>query len=128
MTAQANSQEPSYSILDSIKLVLAVALLAAGIIGFYFYAEYSLLYRTLAVLGIVLVSGGLFFTTQLGRSFWAFFQEARAEVRKVVWPTRQETIHTTWVVVVMVLVVGLILWLLDTLFLWAVRLLTGQGG
>ncbi|GAB6068830.1 preprotein translocase subunit SecE [Methylothermus subterraneus] len=127
MTAQAHSQEPSFSVLDSIKLILAAALLVAGLIGFYFYAEYSLLYRTLSVLGIALVSAGLFFTTQLGRGFLAFFQEARAEVRKVVWSTRQETIHTTLIVVVMVFVVGMVLWLLDSLFLWLIRLLTGQG-
>lgn len=127
MTAQAHSQEPSFSVLDSIKLILAAALLVAGLIGFYFYAEYSLLYRTLSVLGIALVSAGLFFTTQLGRGFLAFFQEARAEVRKVVWSTRQETIHTTLIVVVMVFVVGMVLWLLDFLFLWLIRLLTGQG-
>lgn len=128
MTAQVHSQESSFSVVDSIKLILAVALLAAGVVGFYFYGEYSLLYRTLAIVGVVLVSAGLFFTTVPGRNFLAFFQEARTEVRKVMWPTRQETTHTTLMVVVMVFVVGLILWLLDSLFLWLVRLLTGQGG
>lgn len=128
MTAQAHSQESSFSIFDSIKLILAAVFLIIGVAGFYFYAEYSLLYRTLAMIGIALVSAGLFFATPSGRSFWAFFQDARTEVRKIVWPTRLETIHATLTVVVMVFVVGLILWLLDSLFLWLVRLLTGQGG
>ncbi len=128
MTGQIHSQEPPPSIFDSVKLILAVALLAVGVVGFYFSAEYSLLYRTLAMVGVALVSAGLFFTTVPGRNFLAFFQEARIEVRKVVWSTRQETIHATLMVAVMVFLVGLILWLLDSLFLWLVRLLTGQGG
>ncbi len=128
MTAQAHSQESSLSAFDSFKIVLSIALLAAGVVGFYWYPEYSLLYRTLALVGVVLVSAGLFFVTAPGRAFWSFFQEARMELRKVTWPTRQETIHTTLMVVVMVVIVGLILWLLDSLFLWLVRLLMGQGG
>ncbi len=128
MTARVHLQESSFSVFDSVKLILAVALLAIGVVGFYFYGEYSLLYRTLAMVGVALVSAGLFFTTTPGRNFLAFFQEARTEVRKVMWSTRQETTHTTLMVVVMVIVVGLILWLLDSLFLWLVRLLTGQGG
>lgn len=128
MTAQAHSQESSLSAFDSVKLVLAIALLGAGVMGFYWYPEYSLLYRTLALVGVVLVSTALFFATAPGRAFWGFFQESRVELRKVTWPTRQETVHTTLMVVVMVLIVGLILWLFDSLFLWLVRLLTGQGG
>lgn len=127
MTAQVHSQESSFSFFDSVKLILAVALLTIGMVGFYFYVEYSLLYRTLAMVGVALVSAGLFFTTVPGRNFLAFFQEARNEVRKVMWSTRQETTHTTLMVVVMVFVVGLILWLLDSLFLWLVRLLAGRG-
>ncbi|MBN2701278.1 MAG: preprotein translocase subunit SecE [Methylothermaceae bacterium] len=128
MTAQAHSPQSSLSAFDWIKVILAVTLLVTGMAGFYYYIEYSLLYRTLAMVGVALVSAGLFFTTAPGRGFLSFFQSSRAEVHKVVWPLRQETIHTTIMVVVMVLVVGLILWLLDSLFLWLVRLLTGQGG
>ena len=128
MTAQANSTESAASVFDSIKLAIALALLAAGVVGFYVYVEYSLLYRTLALVAIAILSCGVFLTSSYGKAFWGFFQQARMELRKVVWPTRQETMHTTLMVVVMVIIVGLLLWMLDSLFLWLVRLLTGQGG
>ncbi len=128
MTAQANSPESSGSVFDSIKLMVALGLLAVGVMGFYVYAEYSLLYRTLALVVVAILSGAVFLTSSYGKAFWSFFQLARMELRKVVWPTRQETMHTTLMVVVMVIIVGLILWMLDSLFLWLVRLLTGQGG
>jgi len=128
MTTQAQSQDLSLSPFDLVKVVLSVLLLTAGVVGFYWYPEYSVLYRTLALIGVVLVAAGLFFATAPGRMLWTFIQESRAELRKVTWPTRQESIHTTLMVAVMVVVVGLILWLFDSLFLWLVRLLTGQGG
>lgn len=71
---------------------------------------------------LVLVS--LFFYTTLGRRFWAFAQASRAELRKVVWPTREETVRTTLIVMAMVVVAGLFLWGIDTLLLWAVAFLT----
>ncbi|HHJ39763.1 MAG TPA: preprotein translocase subunit SecE [Methylothermaceae bacterium] len=128
MAAQAQSSESSLSVLDWMKLTIVIGLLAAGVMGYYHYAHISLLYRVLALVGVGLAAAGIFFTTNPGQAFWAFFQEARNEVRKVAWPTRQETIHTTLMVVLMVFIVGVILWLLDTFFLWLVRLLTGQGG
>ena len=66
--------------------------------------------------------------TEMGRSGAAFVLEARDEVRKVVWPTRKETVQTTPVIIATVLFVAVFLWLVDMLLLWAVRLLTGQGG
>ncbi len=128
MTAQANSTESAASVFDSVKLTIALALLAAGVVGFYVYVEYSLLYRTLALVAVAILSCAVFLTSSYGKAFWSFFQLARMELRKVVWPTRQETMHTTLMVVVMVVIVGLLLWMLDSLFLWLVRLLTGQGG
>jgi len=64
----------------------------------------------------------------LGRNVWGFVLESKQEVRKVVWPTREETFRTTLLVFGMVFIVGLILWLLDMFLFWGVRLLTGQGG
>lgn len=71
---------------------------------------------------LVLVS--LFFYTTLGRRFWVFVQASRAELRKVIWPTREETVRTTLIVMAMVIVAGLFLWGIDTLLLWAVAFLT----
>jgi preprotein translocase subunit SecE len=82
-------------------------------------------------LGLLVVSGGaaaIALQTAPGRALWEFIADARMEVRKVVWPTRQETIQTTLIVMAMVVVVGLVLWLFDTILMGILRLLTGQGG
>ena len=67
-------------------------------------------------------------TTEIGKNVWLFVLESKQEVRKVVWPTREETVRTTLLVFAMVTVVGLILWFLDMFLFWGVRFLTGQGG
>ena len=114
--------------LDTFKLVFAIAMLLAGIAGFYYYADASLLYRVLGLVGVVLVAAGIAFTTATGQAILSFGRESRAEVRKVVWPTRQETVQTTLMVVVAVIILGIFLWMIDMLLLNAVQLLTGQGG
>ena len=114
--------------LDTFKLVIAIAILLAGIGGFYYYAEISLLYRVLGLVAIVIVAAGIAFTTSTGHAILSFGRESRAEVRKVVWPTRQETVQTTLMVVVAVIILGIFLWLIDMVLLNAVQMLTGQGG
>ena len=114
--------------LDTFKLVVAIAVLLAGIGGFYYYADASLLYRVLGLVGMVIVAVGIALTTGTGHAILSFGREARAEVRKVVWPTRQETIQTTLIVMVVVLLMGIFLWLVDMMLLSIVRTLTGQGG
>ena len=114
--------------LDTFKLVVAIAILLAGIGGFYYYADQSLLYRVLGVVGVAIVAAGIAFTTSTGHAILSFGREARAEVRKVVWPTRQETVQTTLMVVVAVIILGIFLWLIDMMLLNAVQMLTGQGG
>ena len=113
---------------DKIKLLVAVLLIAAGIAGFYIYAEEALLYRVLALLAIIIVAFVITLQTQLGMDSWNFGRSAILEVRKAVWPTRQETIQATVMVSIMVIIMGLILWLFDMMLLSAVQMLTGQGG
>ena len=113
--------------LDTFKLLTAVAVLIAGIAGFYYYSEESLLYRVLGLLVLAGFAIGIVYTTRLGQSIVGFGREARAEVRKVVWPTGQETVQTTIMVVVFVLVLGIFMWVVDYVLLEAVQLLTGQG-
>lgn len=125
MNAQA---EDATSALDIVKQVFSIIFIVAGLGAFYYFSEFSLLYRVLALLAVVLASLGLLLTTDMGRNVWVFAMESKQEVRKVVWPTREETIRTTLLVFGMVFVVGLILWLLDMFLFWGVRLLTGQGG
>ncbi len=124
MATQAESVSTTF---DTVKLVFAVALLVASVAGFYYFAEWSVFYRALGVIGLSLLALGVVFTTALGRNLWGFFKESRVEVRKMVWPTRQETVQTTLIVFALVFLVGLILWLLDMFLFWAVTLLTGQG-
>jgi len=113
---------------DTVKLAAAAVLLVAGIYGFYHFAAYSLLLR---VVGLLVIAGGavaVALQTQQGRQLWQFASGARTEVRKVVWPTRQETLQTTLVVILMVLILGVVLWLFDMVLMSILRFLTGQGG
>ena len=113
---------------DTFKLVIAIVILLAGIAGFYYYVDESLLYRVLGLVAMVMVAAAIAMTTGTGHAILSFGREARTEVRKVVWPTRQETVQTTLMVVVAVILLGIFLWLIDMLLLNAVQILTGQGG
>ncbi len=120
--------EAQASGLDTVKLAAAGLLLGAAVIAFYWFSDQSLLVRVLALLGVTAVSVLLASQTAVGRSVWGFMGLTRTEVRKVVWPTRAETTQTVLAVLFVVILMGVVLWLLDMFLLWAVRLLTGQGG
>jgi preprotein translocase subunit SecE len=113
---------------DKIKLAIAVVLLCASMAAFYIYSEASLLLRVAGLLATVAVAVAIAARTEVGRETIAFGRGALIEIRKVVWPTRKETVQTTLMVMVMVVIVGLILWLFDMFLAWGVQLLTGQGG
>ena len=127
--------EPTTPVVDIVKQVFSVVFVVAGVAAFYYFStdhsyfkEVRLLYRVLGLVVIVLMVLGMMLTTDLGRTVWSFVLESKQEVRKVVWPTREETMRTTLLVFAMVFIVGLILWLLDMFLFWGVRILTGQGG
>jgi len=127
--------EPATSVADIVKQVFSVVFVVAGVAAFYYFStdhtyfkEVRLLYRVLGLVVIMLMALGMVLTTDLGRTVWSFVLESKLEVRKVVWPTREETMRTTLLVFAMVFIVGLILWLLDMFLFWGVRILTGQGG
>jgi preprotein translocase subunit SecE len=124
MATQAESVSNAF---DTAKLVLAVILLIAGVGGFYYFSGESILYRALGVIGLSLGAAFIVFTTAPGKALWSFFKESRTEVRRMVWPTRQETVQTTLIVFALVFLVGLILWLLDMFLFWAMTFVTGQG-
>jgi preprotein translocase subunit SecE len=121
----SKSETQSLSTFDRLKLWSSGLMVAAAIVLFYYFGGESLLLRTVGLLVIVVAAAALALTTETGRNAWAFMQEARGELRRVIWPTRQETIQTTLAVFAMVVVIGIFLWLLDMLLLWAVRSLTG---
>ena len=110
---------------DTFKLLLAIAVLLLGIVGFYYYEAESQLYRVLGVVFAAGVSVAISATTALGQNLIGFARDSRMEVRKVVWPTRQETVQTTFMVIVAVIIIGIFLWLIDMLLAEAIQLLTG---
>ena len=116
------SVETTASRFDSVKWVVVVALLAVAVVGNSYYGEESLLYRVLGILVIAGVAGAIAITTAKGEAFWTLVKGSRTEIRKVVWPTRQETLQTTMIVVAFVLLVALMLWGLDSFLGWLVSL------
>jgi|SRR5688572_4901204 len=114
--------ETGQSRFDTVKLIAAILVLAGGVTGFYYFAEqYFLPYRVLALLAVTVVAIVIAYNTAAGKTLWTYAQDSRAELRKVVWPTRTETLQTTLVVAIVVVVVGLFLWVLDLGFGWAIR-------
>ena len=113
--------------VDAAKLAAGVAILVAGIAGFYLLAEQPIWLRWIIVLAALAVAGFVALQSYQGKAFQSFVQSSRIELRKVVWPNRQETMQVTLIVFVMVLVLGLFFWGLDTLLGALTRWLTGQG-
>jgi preprotein translocase subunit SecE len=112
---------------EKIKLALALLLVAAGVGAFYYLADHALVLRVLAVLVGLAAAIALMWTTPMGRAAFVFAGESVAEARKVVWPTRKETLQTTAAVFALVVVMAIFLWIVDVGFLWAVQKLMGQG-
>ena len=113
--------------LDTFKLGLALLIIVAGLVCFYLFDDYSLLFRVIGLLVGVGISVAIALQTVKGKEIWGYFRDAQIEVRKVVWPTRQETIQTTQIVIVMVILVAIILWLLDMFLGWSIGLIMGRG-
>ncbi len=112
---------------DKIKLIIAVAIIAASFFVYYTQEEISLLYRVLGVFAAVIIAFLISAKTEKGASSIAFVRASVVEMKKVVWPSKKETTTTTLTVGVMVVIVGIILWTFDQFIGWGVRLLTGQG-
>lgn len=120
--------ETQASMMDTVKLMLTVVIIISGIIGFYLLDAQPLWVRLLGLLATVAVAIFVSLQTVKGRHIAEFFTAAHTEVRKVVWPSRQETLQTTLVIFVAVLLTSLFLWGVDSLLFVVVRALTGQGG
>ena len=112
---------------DKIKIALAVALVIAGLFGYYYWDQSALIARVGCVLGGTVAAVVVFWTSAVGKEFFSYARESVDEAKRVVWPTRKETIQTTAVVFGFVLIMAIFLWLIDASLLWAVRLLMGQG-
>jgi preprotein translocase subunit SecE len=113
---------------DKVKLGAATVLVAAGVAGYYFLgSQVEWWWRWLAVAGGIVAAGAVVAWSRYGSELWQFVRDSRVELRKIVWPNRQETLMTTLVVFVFVLVAGVFFWALDLILAWATRMLTGQG-
>ena len=118
------SQAPRY---DSLLLAAAAALLVGAMVAFYYFADVNALVRTLGLLAATGIALALAYQTALGRNVWSYIVGARTELRKVVWPSRQESVQATLMIAVVVLITALLLWGLDSLLLYGVKQLTGQA-
>ncbi|MBK8183425.1 MAG: preprotein translocase subunit SecE [Candidatus Competibacteraceae bacterium] len=110
---------------DTYKLFAAGTLIVLALVAFYTFANSSLLVRVIGLLAAIGMAMVIALKTAVGSETLEFIQGSRAELRKVVWPTRAETTQTTLIVIAMVVVMGLLLWLLDVVLFWLVRLITG---
>jgi preprotein translocase subunit SecE len=106
------------SAVDIAKLAVAAVLLVAGIVGYYWFSDSALILRVLCVIGGALAGAGVAWMTAPGREFTVFAAEAVAEVKKVVWPTRKETMQTTAAVFAFVVVMAVFLWASDKTLEW----------
>ena len=123
-----NSSSKNKSVFNGVKWAVVILLLAGGVVGNQLLQQFSL---SLRLIGWIILAGmvlGIAATTASGKKAIAFAREAKTELRQVVWPTRQEVVRIAMMVVILILLVGLVLWGIDSLLLWAVGWLTGQRG
>jgi preprotein translocase subunit SecE len=113
---------------DKVKLAAAIVIVIAGVTGYYVLANQATWMRWLPVVGSLVLAAVVVAFSRYGSEFRRFVELARIELRKIVWPTRQETLQTTLVVFGFVIIAGLFFWVLDLVLAWATKALTGTGG
>ncbi len=112
---------------DKIRITAALLLVAAGVAGFYYLEQSPMIIRVAAVLGGLATGAVAFWLSAPGKEFHVFAKESVVETKKVVWPTRKETLQTTGIVFAFMVVMALFLWIVDAGLLWAVKKLLGQS-
>ncbi len=126
VSVSTNSTETTtQSIFDWAKWMVVVVLVGGGIFANWYYQDQSLLNRVLGLVAVAVVAALIALQTERGRAIWTLLKEARTEIRRVVWPTRQETTQTTMIVVGLVLAFSMVLWGLDSLLSWVVAAAIG---
>jgi preprotein translocase subunit SecE len=120
--------QQNVTVLDTAKLVAGTVILGAGVAAFYMLGDLPIWLRWIIVLAALVVGTLVGLQSAPGRTFWAFVQASRIELRKVVWPDRQETLQVTLVVFVMIIVLSLFFWALDSLLGVITRWLAAGGG
>lgn len=123
----ASQDEASSSFLDTAILWLAILVLGASIFGYYWFEpQYSDLVRVVGMLAGTAVAVLIALQSAIGKTAWAYVQGSRTELRRVVWPTRQETLQTTLMIIIVVLILAVFIWALDLVLGWAVQMLTSR--
>jgi preprotein translocase subunit SecE len=120
--------ETDTAALDTVKLAVALVILLGALVAFYYYGEVSKLVRVVGLIAAVGVAAAIAVQTDKGRGIASFVKDSQTEVRKVVWPTRQETVQTTLVVMVVVVIIAIFLWILDMALGGIVSTAMGQRG
>ena len=121
----STSSETPEQPFDWLKWLVVIGILGAGVFGNWYYQDQSLLYRVLGMLVLAAAALGVAVQTARGQASWILMKEARSEIRRVVWPSWDETFQTTMIVLVLILVFALLLWLLDSGLSWLVSSVIG---
>ncbi len=122
------AERSGVALVDAFKLTLAAAALLGGVVAYYWFADEPQVLRMLMVLGGLVAGLVLLYWSAPGHELWDYVQSSRVELRKMVWPTRQETWRTTLVVFVFVMALAVFFWIVDMGLAWGARHVTGQGG
>jgi preprotein translocase subunit SecE len=129
MNDEVKQQKAETAPADTAQLIASIVLVLGGIVGYYLLKSRPEAWASWASLAGGFILGVLVFAlSQYGRNFWQFVLESRVELRKVFWPTRQETFTTTMVVIVFVIVASIFFWLLDLSLASITRFFTGREG
>ena len=105
--------------------LLSLTLLLAGIVMFYYFIDIRLFYRVLGLFFVLIVSSLILYQTSFGKTVYGYVIDSKIELKKVSWPTKQETTQTALGVLVVVVIIGILLWLLDMLLSWSIGTLYG---
>ena len=106
-------------------LILSIFVLLTGMVLFYYFSDIRLFYRVLGMIAVLVLSGFIGYQSDFGKLVYSYVMDSKVELKKVTWPTKQETTQTTLGVIVVVIIVGILLWLFDMLLGWAIGTLYG---
>lgn len=114
--------------MNIVKWLVALAIILGGVVANLHFSQVDIAYRAAVGIVMLVAAVGFLYTTCQGQAAWSFIKTSRTEMRKVVWPTRQETMQTLVVVIAMVVVTALILWGVDAFYMWLISVITSQRG
>ncbi len=126
MTNNSETQARPASV-DTALLAAACLVVLASIVAYYYFEGAAIVLRVIGILAGVGIGAALLYQTRQGQVIWQFVLGSRVEIRKVIWPTRQETLQTTITVFLFLLLLGVFFWSLDFVLLMITRAVTGQG-